>query len=500
MKVCKSVAVMVKGSKTPKLANKVVEPGMDLGDCLVTVAIPSKSVVRMSTKIIRSPYREYSYTEVGDDVIVIERSIDNVTNMYVYPKDVWYKVLKLYVEPLKRGEPPGEHLLLIGAPGTGKSVLARLVSRMLAVNTIELKVTEVKSRYYGETEKNMEKKLNEAVEAEPSVLIIDDAEIFITSRALTTGYSSGVEATETAIKDILFAFLERVIDERRCVLVIATTNFSPKAIDEALVRGGRFGEPIFIPLPSFNALYEYAKWIVGDERLAKELAYKCMSRGLTIADLKTMVKMLRCGLNPDFKRFGGRGYSRLYAEPVKEIVENNELKELISRYYDFSKDRPTTLWFDAPFQVGVAVLAQIFMLFRRPALVITDVRYPDEFAYSLDVMKAVGVVPTYLPKDVQVYIRMNSQQPLVFTGREVPGIELCSKFLDLTEMANKIGGIEPLIAAVSNYHNIQLPPDRSKEADRIFRAKGARVIDILSMMVSCGTLTDSALSRLMYSS
>jgi len=495
MKACKSVAVMTKGDKEPNIANKIVESGMDLGDCIITVAVPNPCVVCMSTRIIKSTYKEYVYDEVGDDIIIWEVVNDKPSNLFIYPKEVWDKVLKLYLEPIKRGEPPGEHLLLIGAPGTGKTALARLASRMLGVNTIELKVTEVKSKYYGETEKNMEKKLNEVIEAEPSVLIVDDAEVFITSRMFTSSYTSGVEMTEVAIKDILFAFLERVIEEKKCVLVIATTNFSPKAIDEALVRGGRFGEPIFIPLPSFNALYEYAKWLLNDEKSAKELAYKCMARGLTIADLKAMVKMLKSGLSPDFKRFGGRGYSRLYAEPVQQLIENNDLPNIISRFFDFSKDKPTTLWFDTPFQVGVAILAQIFMMFKRPALVISDARYPDEFAYSLDVMKAVGVIPTYLPKDIQIYIRMNTQQPLIFIGKEPPGIELYSRFLDLSEIANRVG-IEPLVRAVSNYYNLPLPEERIKEAERLFKTKTTRVLDILSVMVSSGTLTESSLARL----
>lgn len=501
MDTCRSVVVRCADPSRPPTIPRgaPIRVGTVVGDCEVSICVPSECAPDVGTRMYFSRFYRYSIEVSEDDVLIYEQS-GSRSKLYVYPKEVWDKVYKLYVAPLRSGEPVKEHLLLIGAPGTGKSAMARLVANMLGVNVYEVAPDEVKSKWYGESEKRLRSLLEEAASAEPSVVIIDDAEFLITARQTTVSHSSGAEATELSLRNILFGFLQSVIDEGRMVLVIATTNFSPSALDQALMRGARFGEPVFIHLPSFNALYRYALHRLGNEEKAKELAYKCVSRGLTIADLESMIKYMSLGLEPEFKRLGGRGYSRLHAAPVKEIVESRKLRDEIGRLFSLEKGRYTTLWFDVPSVVGLPILAQVLMCLRRPGMVVTDYRYVDEFAFSVDTMKAVAVVPTHLPPDVQTYVRMNCSQPIIYVGKEPPHVEAYAPFLSLSDMYRLLDErVAPLLRAVAAYYGIKLTPDDERMAERLVAGRKVKVVDLLVAAGTCGTVNEEVFARVLAS-
>jgi len=499
--MCRKVVVKCRSGYPSFQRGARVRSGMWVGDCQVSICLPNDCYFDFSTQVRVSRYYDYRVDEDEENFYITRVDPSSgVETLYVYQKDVWNKVSKFYVEPLARGEPVGEHLLLIGPPGTGKTVMIEAVSGMLGVPVEYVKVTEVRSKFYGESEKNLEKKLAEAVASEPCIVALDDAEFLITSRALTGSFSSGVESTEMALRDILFSFLERVVVEGRRVLVIATTNFSPSAIDEALVRGGRFGEPVFVSLPTFNALYRYALHLVGSESKARELAYKCVSRGLSIADLKTMVKYMRAGLEPDFKRISGRGYTRLYSDVVPEIVESRRVREELERMYDLGKDRASTLYMDAPVSVGVPVLTQILMSLRRSGIMVTDPQHIDEYVYTLESAKLVAVVPTTLPEQVQLYVRNNTRQPVILVGRNPPAIESFSWFLRVEELVRLLGdNPRPVVKAVLDFYRIKHSEQDLRVVERVVRSKGVKLVDLLETVVSCGRVSEEIVGRLIIS-
>lgn len=499
MGACRSVVLRCQDSSRPPNipTGSLIEVGDTVGNCEVGLCIPTKCEVFTGTRLYFSRLYKYKIETSEDDVLIYEQA-NGKPKLYVYPKEIWNKVYRLYIAPLKEGEPVQEHLLLIGAPGTGKSVMTKLIANMLGVNTFTIRPEEVKSKWYGETEKNLKAALDEAVSTEPSIVVIDDAEFLITSRETTTSHASGVESTELALRDMLLSFLQNVIEEGKMVLVVATTNYSPRAIDQALMRGARFGEPLYIHLPSYNALYRYALYKLGDEQKSKELAYRCVSRGLTIADLESMIKYMKYGLEPEFRRLGGRGYSRLFGSPVREIVENKRLRDEVTRLYSIDKDRHTTLWFDVPSVVGLPILAQILMCLKRPGMVITDYRYVDEFAYSVDTMKAVAVVPTHLPPDVQTYVRMNCAQPVIYVGKEPPHIEAYAPFLSLSDIYRVLDErITPLIRALSAYYGIPLTAESERVAERVAASRKTKLIDLLVSVSTCGSVNEEVLGRVM---
>lgn len=474
-----------------------VSTGTSIDKCTVSISIPARCVIDVSTGIVFSKMYVYRIDEDDENVYIEESLNGRVRELYVYPRDIWKKVLKFYVEPLLMGQPVNEHLLLIGAPGTGKSIMIRLIGNMLGLNVEYIRVSEIRSKFYGESEKNLDRKLRDALSSEPCIIGIDDAEFILTSRSFVGNFAFGAETIEMALRNIMFEYLEKIIKENRRVLVVATTNFSPSAIDEALIRGGRFGEPVFIYLPNYSALYRYAMFLLNDESRARELAYKCVSRGLTIADLKTMVKYMKAGLEPDFKRVSGRGYSRLYSDMVHEIVESKKLRDELTKLYDLDKDRPTTLYMDSPASVAVPIVTQLLMCLKRVGLMLTDPTYIDEYVYTLETVKGVGVVPTSLPEQAQIYVRNNSRQPIIYVGRSPPVLESFSWFIGVEGIVRMLGdSYAPVIKSVLEYYKIRYTTDDLRVAERVVRSKGVKLVDMLTTIVSCGRVSEDIVGRM----
>lgn len=492
--ICRKTVLKCRDGYTYIPVGAEVEVGTSIGECTVSISIPSKCVIDVSTEIKFANTRYiHKIDEDEENVYIVE--IDSRTGkeveMYVYHRDVWKKVYKFYMEPMMRGEPVDGHLLLVGAPGTGKTVMVTLIANMLGLDVETINVAEIKSKFYGESEKNLEYRLQNAVSREPLILLFDDADFIVTSRSLVGSVSSGVETTEVSLRIILFKYLENIIKERKRVLVIATTNMSPSAIDEALLRGGRFGEPIFISLPNYNALHRYAYFVLRDENKARDLAYRCVSRGLTISDLKTMIKYMRAGLNPDFRRISGRGYRRLYSEIVREFVDNKQLINRINKLYDFGEDRKTTIYMNIPFVVGVALITQIFFALKRPGILITDPMHVDEYTYTLDVTKSIGVVPTDLQQNIHTYIRNNTNQPLVFIGTNPPNIETYTYFISLQDMINMFGDDpKPVARAILEYYKIPYTDHDLKTIERIIRSRSVKPIDIFVAIANSGKVNE----------
>ena len=114
----------------------------------------------------------------------------------------------------------------------------------------DVKVSQLLSRYYGESSKIMSTLFEVAKEEAPSVVFIDEFD----SIALSRG--AGIDEESMRVLSTLLAELDGLsskASDKKFVLVVAATN-TPDAIDEALMS--RFGKKIEIPLPDYDACKE----------------------------------------------------------------------------------------------------------------------------------------------------------------------------------------------------------------------------------------------------
>lgn len=166
------------------------------------------------------------------------------------------KQLRNLVEiPLKRPEileklgiEPPKGILLVGAPGTGKTLTARSLAQTLGVNYISIVAPEIMSKYYGEAEAKLREIFEKATTSKPCLIFIDEIDALMPKRSQVEG-----EVEKRIVAQMLG--LMDGFKNNSGVIILAATN-RPESLDPALRRPGRFDQEIIFPVPDVKARTE----------------------------------------------------------------------------------------------------------------------------------------------------------------------------------------------------------------------------------------------------
>jgi transitional endoplasmic reticulum ATPase len=176
-----------------------------------------------------------------DDLAGLEVVKESIKEAIVYPF--------VYPEEYKYfGVKPGGGILLYGPPGCGKTMLAAAAAAECDAIFINLKVSDIKDKYVGESEKNIKQVFELAQSYERAILFFDEIDALAGERATSK------EGHERSLVSELLAQMDALESKgspRNC-LVLAATN-RPWNVDIALRRSGRFDATIFIPHPDLKA-------------------------------------------------------------------------------------------------------------------------------------------------------------------------------------------------------------------------------------------------------
>lgn len=139
------------------------------------------------------------------------------------------------------GLPNPKGVLLVGVPGSGKSLTAKAVSASWDLPLLRFDFGKVFSSLVGETEKKMRDVLKTAEALSPCVLWLDEIE---------KGFSGTNGANDSGVTSRVFGyFLSWMQEKKKPVFVFATAN-NISALPPELLRKGRFDEFFFVDLPS----------------------------------------------------------------------------------------------------------------------------------------------------------------------------------------------------------------------------------------------------------
>jgi len=231
---------------------------------------------------------------------------------------------------------PIKGVLLVGAPGVGKTMLAKAVATERESNFISIKGPELLSKYVGESEKAVRELFRKAKMAAPCIIFIDEIDSIAYTR---NGDSSDSMVTERVV-DTLLTELDG-LGGLKNVIVIAATN-RPDIIDPALLRPGRFDKIIEIPMPDEAARLEILKVYLKRMPVAKDVDISELAKateGYTGAEIENLTR--EAGMNA-IRENRNQVIKEDFDKALREIRPSipKELAERIKRF----KDEPENMY------------------------------------------------------------------------------------------------------------------------------------------------------------
>lgn len=231
-------------------------------------------------------------------------------------KEELQEIIEFLKEPAKFQKLGGKipkGVLLYGAPGTGKTLLARAVAGEAGVPFFSASGSEFVEMFVGVGASRVRDLFEQGRRNAPCLLFVD--ELDAVGRHRFAGIGGGHDEREQTLNQILVEM--DGFDPREGVIFIAATN-RPDVLDPALLRPGRFDRQIIVPMPDLKGREEILTVHARKVKLAKEVDLNIIARrtpGFVGADLANLVNEA----------------ALLAARRNKEGVEIPELEEAIDR-------------------------------------------------------------------------------------------------------------------------------------------------------------------------
>ncbi|XVE64308.1 hypothetical protein DITRI_Ditri07aG0090700 [Diplodiscus trichospermus] len=199
---------------------------------------------------------------------------------------------------------PCRGILLFGPPGTGKTMLAKAIANEAGASFINVSMSTITSKWFGEDEKTVRALFTLAAKVAPTIIFVDEVDSMLGQRTRV-----GEHEAMRKIKNEFMTHWDGLLTKAgERILVLAATN-RPFDLDEAIIR--RFERRVMVGLPSIESRERILRTLLAKEKVEnldfKELS--TMTEGYSGSDLKNLC------------------VTAAY-RPVRELIQQERLKDL----------------------------------------------------------------------------------------------------------------------------------------------------------------------------
>lgn len=251
---------------------------------------------------------EVTWNDVGALAEVREELKHNVLEPIAHPER--FRALGLDV-------PAG--VLFYGPPGCGKTLLAKALANQSGANFISVKGPELLNMFVGESESRVRQVFARARASAPCVIFFDELDALCPKRSSgwegsSGGGGGGNNVSERVVNQLLTEL--DGLESRKDVYIIAATN-RLELIDDAMLRPGRLGNLLYVPLPSSS----------DRASILKALTRKVALDEFNAESNPDGVNLEEIGFDPRAEGFSGADLAALVREAglsvIKEISDDN---------------------------------------------------------------------------------------------------------------------------------------------------------------------------------
>ncbi|XP_074319899.1 uncharacterized protein LOC141656755 isoform X1 [Silene latifolia] len=250
-------------------------------------------VTTIARRFGRPPFVTNSYEDKiaggvidPDDIKVDFNSIGGLT-------DIKKALMDSVILPLTRPDlfahgkllGPQKGVLLYGPPGTGKTMIAKAIAKQAGAVFINVRVSELMSKWFGEAPKLVTAVFTLANKLQPAIIFIDEVDSFLGQRS-----NSDHEVMTNMKTEFMSMWDGFTTDQNGTVMVLAATN-RPEVLDEAILR--RFSESFEIGLPNRKERASILQIILKDENVENVVDYDYLAglcEGCAGSDLSKLCK------------------------------------------------------------------------------------------------------------------------------------------------------------------------------------------------------------------
>ncbi|MFW6348472.1 MAG: ATP-binding protein [Cyclonatronaceae bacterium] len=194
--------------------------------------------------------------------------------------DIITQVREVIELPLRKPElfkhlgiTPHKGMMLYGAPGCGKTMVAKAIANEVEAHFISVKGPELINKYQGASEENLRELFDEAREMQPAIIFFDEIDAIAQSRS-----DAETLRTDARFVNQLLSLMDGVEEYGR-ICVIGATN-RVELIDQALLRPGRFDYQLEVKKPDAEGCRKIFEIVTKDMPVEAQMDKPEFGRGL----------------------------------------------------------------------------------------------------------------------------------------------------------------------------------------------------------------------------